>query len=173
RGTRSDTLVESIDLAPTFVEYFGGTVRSNILEGTSLLPLLHDSASIDREIVISEFDYSQRMLREDLGQKTGECMLTMAFDGRWKLVFAEGFDPMLYDLQADPGEFHDLAGVPEHADQVARLSAEIFRWARRQHNRVTITNEQMEARTGDEVKKGILLGIRDQAHYDEVMKDKD
>jgi len=40
RGTRSDALVEGIDLAPTFVDYFGGKVPGHILEGRSLLPLL-------------------------------------------------------------------------------------------------------------------------------------
>ncbi|MGY4366483.1 arylsulfatase A-like enzyme [Bradyrhizobium sp. LB1.3] len=40
RGKRSDALVEGIDLAPTFVDYFGGKVPGHILEGRSLLPLL-------------------------------------------------------------------------------------------------------------------------------------
>lgn len=40
RGTVSDALVAAIDLAPTFVDYFGGTPPKHILEGRSLLPLL-------------------------------------------------------------------------------------------------------------------------------------
>lgn len=32
RGTRNDALVEAIDLAPTFVDYFGGKVPGHILE---------------------------------------------------------------------------------------------------------------------------------------------
>src|SRR5437762_4805861 len=41
RGTISDALIEAIDLAPTFIEYFGGKVPDHILEGRSLMPLLH------------------------------------------------------------------------------------------------------------------------------------
>ena len=33
RGTVSDALVEAIDLAPTFIEYFGGKPPDHILEG--------------------------------------------------------------------------------------------------------------------------------------------
>ena len=36
RGTVCDALVEGIDLAPTFIEYFGGTPPDHILEGRSL-----------------------------------------------------------------------------------------------------------------------------------------
>ena len=41
RGTVCDALVEAIDLAPTFIEYFGGKPPDHILEGRSLMPLLH------------------------------------------------------------------------------------------------------------------------------------
>src|SRR5258705_5416661 len=41
RGTVSDALVEAIDLAPTFIEFFVGTPASHILEVRSLMPLLH------------------------------------------------------------------------------------------------------------------------------------
>src|SRR5204863_4905335 len=35
RGTVNDALVEAIDLAPTFIEFFGGKVPDHILEGRS------------------------------------------------------------------------------------------------------------------------------------------
>ena len=38
RGTTCDALVESIDLAATFVEAAGGEVPDHIIEGRSLLP---------------------------------------------------------------------------------------------------------------------------------------
>ena len=41
RGTVSDALVEAIDLAPTFVEVAGGEAAPHILEGESLIPILH------------------------------------------------------------------------------------------------------------------------------------
>ena len=46
RGTVSDELVEGIDLAPTFLEFFGGKPKPHILEGRSLSPLLHRNGPI-------------------------------------------------------------------------------------------------------------------------------
>src|SRR5271155_5722137 len=59
RGTVCDALVEAIDLAPTFLEHFGGAAKPNILEGRSLLPLLHGhTPPAWRDCVVSEYDYS-------------------------------------------------------------------------------------------------------------------
>ena len=41
RGTVCDELVESIDLAATFIEVAGGDVPDHIVEGRSLLPFIH------------------------------------------------------------------------------------------------------------------------------------
>src|SRR6056297_2000246 len=57
RGTVCDALVESIDLAPTFVEVAGGTPQGHILEGESLLPILHGARTeTRRDFVICEYD---------------------------------------------------------------------------------------------------------------------
>src|ERR1035437_10727748 len=57
RGTVCDALVEAIDLAPTFIEYLGGKPPDHILEGRSLMPLLHGEAPADwRKVVFSEYD---------------------------------------------------------------------------------------------------------------------
>ena len=47
RGTVCDALVEAIDLAPTFIDYFGGTPPDHILEGRSLMPLLRGETPAD------------------------------------------------------------------------------------------------------------------------------
>jgi len=58
RGTTCDALVESIDLAATFVEVAGGSVPDHILEGRSLMPWLCGETLDWRKYVISEYDYS-------------------------------------------------------------------------------------------------------------------
>lgn len=55
RGHVQDHLVEAIDLAPTFVDWFGGAPRLHILEGRSLLPLLRGSPSEWRDCAFSEY----------------------------------------------------------------------------------------------------------------------
>lgn len=168
RGTASDRLIEAIDLAPTFVDFMGGTPPAHILEGRSLLPLLRAAPPDDwRRVVISEYDYAFRKARQILDQPVADCRLTMVFDGRWKYVHAEGFRPMLYDLESDPNEFHDLGGDPAHAVEAARLHEALGAWTRRHHNRVTIADEQITGR-GDELTRGIVLGFWDDSEVAEA-----
>lgn len=168
RGAALDHLVEAIDLAPTFVDWFGGTARPHVLEGRSLLPLLRGEDVAWRGAVISEYDYSMRRARRILDQPVGDCRLTMVFDGRWKYVHAEGFRPMLYDLASDPEEFHDLGADPACARERARLHEIMGRWCRRHHNRVTVPDARIESYRGGEFAKGILIGFWDAADVAEA-----
>ena len=103
RGTVCDALVEAIDLAPTFIDYFGGKPPDHILEGRSLMPLLRGETPADwRKVVFSEYDYCMQDVRLKLNQPIEQCRLFMVFDGRWKYIHASGFRPMLYDLARRP-----------------------------------------------------------------------
>ena len=168
RGDVCDALVEAIDLVPTFVEAAGGTPRSEILEGRSLLGHLHGRPSPAREFVISEYDYSCKSVREDLDRPVGDCRMAMIFDGRWKLVHAEGFRPMLYDLETDPDEFLDRGDDPAASDARGRLMANLNAWYRRHHNRTTISDSEIKARSGGDMQRGIYLGFWDESDLAEA-----
>ncbi|MEO1017953.1 MAG: alkaline phosphatase family protein [Pseudomonadota bacterium] len=171
RGTVSDTMVEAIDLAPTFVEFMGEEPPNHIFEGRSLLPLLYgDVPSGWRENAISEYDYSMRRARKHLNQPVADCRLTMIFDGRWKYVHAEGFRPMLYDLESDPQEFHDLGDDPDYVPECQRLHEAMFAWARRHHNRVTVPDQRISGRKGDELSKGLIIGFWDEDEVAEAQE---
>ena len=89
RGTICDELVEAIDLAPTFLEVFGGdpAQQSHRLEGRSLLPLLHGQKPAKwRDYVISEYDYSIQYAGVALGVAPADSRLFMVADKRWKYV---------------------------------------------------------------------------------------
>jgi arylsulfatase A-like enzyme len=162
RGTTCDALVESIDLAPTFVEAAGGKVPDHILEGRSLLPWLHGDTPDWREFLISEFDYSPTPMAESLCDNPRDCRLFMVFDGRWKLMHAEGgFRPMLFDLETDPDEFHDLAKSDAHQDQIDRLYGHLATWGRRMSQRVTKSEDDIRAMRGKSARKGILITMYD------------
>jgi len=165
RGSVSGALVEAIDVAPTILDFFGGAEVSHIIEGTSLLPMLHGRQAAVRDCVISEYDYSFRQARRRLGVSVADARLTMLFDGRWKYIFAEGFRPMLFDLETDPDEFHDLGGDPDHADERARLQALFFRWTRRTSQRTTMSDTEIAERSVDlnEAKAGIIIGFATEA----------
>jgi arylsulfatase A-like enzyme len=170
RGTTSRALIEGIDLAPTFLEFFGGEPKPHILEGRSLAPLLRGVASsVWRQYAISEYDYATRPARLDLGIKQQDARLIMIRDQRWKYVHCEGFRPILFDLEADPRELADLGEDPGHEDVRQRMNEAIFSWARQHHNRTTRSPEQIEKMTGREP-PGILIGFWDEAEFEKEFK---
>lgn len=167
RGTVNSGLTEAIDLAPTFVEYFGGKVPDHILEGGSLLPAVHGNDAAPREYVISEYDYSARPHLRHLSDSAKNCLLTMVFDGRWKMIWVEGHRPMLYDLKTDPDEFIDLGADEKYAPEIARLSNAMFAWSRRQHNRTTLSDEKIDTdMCHDDAVEGVYLGFWDEEELD-------
>ncbi|WP_436643377.1 alkaline phosphatase family protein [Microbaculum sp. FT89] len=170
RGTVTDAMVEAIDLAPTFVDAFGGKPKPHILEGRSLLPLLSGSRDWTRRAVISEYDYSQRRARVDHDVPVPDCRMTMVFDGRWKLVHVEGMRPMLYDLESDPDEFVDLGDDPACEAEQARLLGLMFAWARNPANRITMSDDQIAAAYDTELDANILIGYWDEAEVDAARK---
>ena len=56
--------------------------------------------------------YSQRMVRET----------------RWKYVWNATAVDELYDLEADPGELHNLAGDPGYGSELRRLRHRLVHW---------------------------------------------
>ena len=171
RGTTCDALVESIDLAATFVEAGGGTVPDHILEGRSLIPWLHGEAPQDwRTYAISEYDYSVTPQAARLGLAPRDARLFMVFDGRYKLMHAEGgFRPMLFDLKEDPQEFHDLAKGDKHGAEIDRLYGYLAQWGRRMAQRVTKSEEDVLAMRGRSLRRGILPFLADGTEVDEEL----
>ncbi len=168
RGTACDALVEGIDLAPTILDYYGGDTLPHIIEGRSLAPLLAGQKDAPwRKYAISEYDYATRKTRMTLGVDQAEARLIMVCDKRWKLVHAEGFRPMLFDLESDPDELNDLGADPDYEAERARLMDAIFTWARRHHTRITLPPERIEAMSGGEP-PGILIGFWDEAEAREA-----
>jgi arylsulfatase A-like enzyme len=159
RGTVSEDLIEGIDLAPTFIEFFGGQANPHILEGRSLQPLLFGQPTQWRAFAVSEYDYSTRDARTAMAVDQSDARLVMIFDGRWKYVHVESFRPLLFDLQTDPNELHDLGSIAAHASQLERLAGLHFQWARQHHNRITRTPAVIEKMTKGKEPPGILIGF--------------
>ncbi len=171
RGRVRGELVECIDLAPTILRYFGGPELPHIIEGHALDPLLHsaDAPGSWRRYAISEYDYATRPARLAIGNAQEDARLIMIRDARWKYVHAEGFRPMLFDLETDPQELHDLGASPdpEHAHVRQTLHEALFSWARRHHNRITLDPATIE-RMGGKEPPGILIGFWDEAEFETV-----
>jgi arylsulfatase A-like enzyme len=165
-GSVCDELVEAIDLAPTFLDALGAdpAQQSHRLEGRSLVPLLRGPAPANwRTYTISEYDYAVQPAAESLGVAPCDARLFMIADKRWKLIHAIGFPPMLFDLASDPDELNDLGVDPAYEAERAHLESALAQWGLRLSQRQTRSEQQMRAMRGRAERRGILIGVWDEA----------
>ena len=111
-GTRTDELVELVDLAPTLLDACG-IERFLGMQGKSLLPLLKGKTDLPphRHDVYCEYYNAMGWHREPAANAT------MVRDNRFKLVVAHGTDSgELYDLAEDPNETYNLWDRPDYKD---------------------------------------------------------
>lgn len=169
RGTVRDELVEMIDMVPTFVDFLGGTQKPHVLEGRSILPLLHGKAGSWRRYAVSEYDYSGERARLALDLAVSDCRLFMITDGMHKLICGPEVPDMLFDLVADPDELDDCADRPEKMDVILALRKALERWLQTPANRITVSDGWVTSM--DEkfphfdplIEQGVLIGYWDEA----------
>jgi len=109
-----------VDVVRTIAQ-LGGAKTPGDWDGASMLAWLDDAKATWRDIAVSEY-YAHNIA-------SGYAMIRM---GRWKYTYhtpADADHPAqreLYDMQADPGEFTNLAASPEQADRVAKMHAALI-----------------------------------------------
>jgi arylsulfatase A-like enzyme len=161
RGTTDTRLVEALDVLPTFLDALGADLQPHRLEGRSLLPLLrHGETTIPwRDAAFSELDYAFRQARLDLGLAPHEARAFMVRAADWKYVHYEHFRPQLFDLRADPDEFHDLSLSSAHTAVRSQLHERLFTWLRTRRTRTTLSDTTVAQRTATAHRRGILIGV--------------
>jgi arylsulfatase A-like enzyme len=160
RGVAEPALIEAIDLAPTFLDALGLPVPMHVFEGRSLLPLLHgDKPDGWREAVYSEIDFAFRLARLALGLAPDAARAWMIRTERWKYVRHAAFRPQLFDLATDPDEFDDLGADPAHAETIARMDQRLLQRLLDRKHRITVTDQEIAARTGTARQRGYLIGV--------------
>ncbi len=160
RGTTCDALVEAIDMAPTFLEIAGSDARPHILEGRSLMPLVHGKMPDDwRSFAISENNYGLFPGVAAFADTMADPRQFMVVTKRWKYVHAPGLRPMLFDLDTDPNELNDLGNDPAYAGICASHREMLADWAQRLSQRVTMSKDQVAAERKRSFMRGIQLGV--------------
>jgi choline-sulfatase len=107
--------VSLMDLAPTVLDLAGIEAESRLpMDGWSLMDLIAGTRGEGR-IVFSEM-HSEGVY--------ATCF--MARRDKWKYVHIHGHTPQLFDLEADPGEWLNLAGRPEVREVEEALRDEIL-----------------------------------------------
>lgn len=100
---RSDSLVELVDLYPTFCELLGLPVPESV-EGKSLVPVLRDPGAEVKEVATS-------FTRKGQGWRTSD----------WAYMRYKNGEEELFDMREDPGQLQNLAGDSAHAADLARM----------------------------------------------------
>ena len=110
-GTRVAAPVSLLDVGPTLLDLVGVPEEERLpVDGESFA----DLDALDDRAVCSEYHVEK---------VRAPCF--MARRGRWKYVLVHGHGEQLFDLEADPGEWTNLAGRPE-GDELRALVLERF-----------------------------------------------
>lgn len=101
-GARCARPAELLDVFPTLAHLLGVPAAEG-LEGTSLVPQLRDASAVRERPAITTHGPGNHTVRS----------------GRWRYIrYADGSEE-LYDLEADPNEWSNVASDPAHAAVVA------------------------------------------------------
>ena len=161
RGSLNEEFVESVDILPTIVQFAGGQVCKQRVEGNSLLSFTRgiDTPDQIREYTLSQIDYSDRGPRVSLNIHPYDCRAHMIRNKEWKYILHEKFRPQLYNMQNDPEEFIDLGDSPEYASVRDEMHEKIFSWFRKRLIRTEMDYESLfEMGVERDEKMGILIG---------------
>ena len=134
RGQICDNLVEAIDTAPTILDALGLDPPDRF-HGRSVLPLLHGDATYQpKKAIFYEYDYRSAGMSAATAAgrppNPEQHLLWVVRDQRYKYVhFAdETLPPLLFDLEADPGEFDNVATHPDYCEAVLHCCQQLLRW---------------------------------------------
>ena len=124
-----------------------------------------------RDFVISEYDYSVTPMRDVVGVASRDARLFMVFDGRFKLIHAEGGFPA--DV-VRPGERSRRVRRPGEGPRPRRRNRPrlydcLARWGRRMSQRVTCSDTDVEARRGRSARRGVLPFLWDGSEVPEEL----
>jgi len=143
-GTTVSAFTESVDLTPTILDLIGQVVPVG-MDGVSLRPFLEGSTpKVWREHVHLELDFAEpdspTLWQQKAGTGLYDSNLAILREERFKLVhFNGGLAPLLFDLDVDPDELNDLAGNPDFAATLLRLTQKLLSY-RMEHTDRTLSN---------------------------------
>jgi len=136
KNARVSENVSLIDLMPTLLDLAGDkpfTDYSTPIDGVSLAESLAGNKTTLSDVVVSEFAADG---------STGPSRMVKS--GPWKLMWLEGEDTLLYNVEDDPNETNNLADDAEHLTQRQTLETVLFDGFDPDQLRLTIRDSQKQ-----------------------------
>ncbi|MDQ0455526.1 alkaline phosphatase family protein [Rhizobium paknamense] len=116
-GREVEEFTSAADIMPTLLECMG-VAATNHQDGASLQPFLAgQSPQAWRDHAFWEFDFRDvagNGVEAAFGLKSNQCNQAVIRDRRFKYVHFAGLPPLLFDLEADPGELTNVAADPAY-----------------------------------------------------------
>jgi len=192
-GSRCNSLVSSIDIAPAFLE-LAGLSSPKVFEGCSFLPLLHNPQQSIRDFVFAErnwHDYEDRVravrnrrfkyirnFYDDLpNTPPADVVRSAAYremirlrdegrlvDAQKNTFLLPRAKEELYDVQVDPFELKNLTADPSQAKRLKRFRRTLAKW------QIETGDTEPKFRTLDEFGRedGQALPVRERPRPDKV-----
>jgi len=158
RGSVEQRFVECVDIVPTILDALAIEGPRHRIEGRSLQPLLHGQPVPWRDFVFSELDYSFRQARLILRKDVHQCRAFSLRDERWRYVHWLDEPEQLFDVQADPQEYHDIGRDASTAAVRAAMRERLLGFLARRRHRTTLTDAQIEHGTAQHKRAGVFFG---------------
>lgn len=141
RGQQIDKFTGNIDIMPTVLDLLNLDIPLQC-DGYSLRPFLANQSDISwRQAIHWEHDFRDVVSgqpEQALGLNMDECSLAVIRDENFKYVHFNQLPPLLFDLQNDPQELHNLADKPEYAATALCYAQKMISW-RMSSNERTLT----------------------------------
>jgi len=109
-------MTESVDLAPTIIDWLEGDIPLD-WNGQSLLPYLNNQKSklSPKDYVVFDYDFREWtsfVVNKKLAPE--ECNLSVIRTANWKYVHFPSLPSLLFSLEDDPYETNNLAELSEY-----------------------------------------------------------
>jgi arylsulfatase A-like enzyme len=147
RGRRVTEFTQAIDIMPTILEWIGVPIPRSC-DGRSLVPFLTGNTPDDwRDTVFFEHDFRDvrgQTVERALGITSDECCYAVIRGRKWKYVHFAALPPLLFDLENDPNEMHNLAGDASLRDVLLDCARRMLDWRLTAQER-TLTNMSIGA----------------------------
>lgn len=140
-GSVCQTPVSSVDFVPTMLELAGVDTQNAGIDGSSLVPLLTGTGTLDRDGIYWHYPHYHH---------TTPAGAVRA--GDWKLIeYYDDGRTELYDLKNDPGESTNL--VDQHPKKAKQLLEQLRDWRKRVNAKMPTKNPDYDPEKADQWKR--------------------
>ncbi|MHC2794289.1 arylsulfatase A-like enzyme [Mesorhizobium jarvisii] len=158
-GSTVDRFTEAVDILPTLIDLLGEPPEQH-LDGCSLKPFLSGgSPATWRDSAHWEFDFrsiADGDAEAHFGIASRQCNLAVIRTKKFKYVhFGGGLPPLLFNVEADPGELTNLATSPAHLSTRLQFAERLLAWRAEHLDQSLALAELTENGVGGTCQQGI------------------